>query len=76
MDNQVPAALEQLLTPAEQKQVEWAAAVAGQPVVSFVRDAVLAAAADPLIAALDQAADRVADLRGFSETARHGHAAA
>ncbi|MFI6142409.1 hypothetical protein ACIBCC_29985 [Streptomyces griseus] len=76
MDNQVPAVLAQLLTPAEQEQVEWAAAVAGRPVDDFVRDAVLAAAADPLLAALDQAADRVAGVRDFSETAGHGYAAA
>ncbi|MFB6629977.1 hypothetical protein ACFCWY_08785 [Streptomyces sp. NPDC056362] len=48
------------LTAAEQVQVERAAAVAGKSVEDFLRDVVLAAAYDPLLAALDQAADTMA----------------
>ncbi|MCD9904577.1 hypothetical protein LUR56_39885 [Streptomyces sp. MT29] len=52
------------LTPAEQGQVAHAAAIAGQSVDDFVRAAVLAAATDPFLAALDQAADTIAARRG------------
>lgn len=47
------------LTAAERGQVERAAAAAGKTVDDFVRDAVLAAADDPFLAALEQAVDTV-----------------
>ncbi|MEU6093098.1 hypothetical protein ABZ865_41410 [Streptomyces sp. NPDC047085] len=48
------------LTAAELDQVQRAAAVAGQSIDDFMRTAVLRAANDPFIAALEQAADTIA----------------
>ncbi|MGV9509348.1 hypothetical protein ACWDQZ_27485 [Streptomyces tendae] len=48
------------LTPVEQDQVYRAAEAAGKDVDEFMRDAVLAAANDPLVAALGRAVDTVA----------------
>lgn len=48
------------LTAAERDQVERAAATAGRSVEEFVRVAVLDAAADPFLAALEQAVATVA----------------
>ncbi|RZU28266.1 hypothetical protein EV284_6432 [Streptomyces sp. BK022] len=59
MDIACPAPLFASLTAAERVEVERAAAVAGQPVEEFVRAAVLDAARDPFLAALDQAVTTV-----------------
>lgn len=48
------------LSAAEQEQVQRAAEVAGKDVEDFMREAVLAAANDPFLIALEQAADTVA----------------
>ncbi|MGW2496216.1 hypothetical protein ACWCV2_17160 [Streptomyces pseudogriseolus] len=48
------------LSAAEQEQVQHAAEVAGQDVEEFMRTAVLEAASDPFLTALEQAADTVA----------------
>lgn len=48
------------LTAAEQDHVHRAAEAAGKDVEDFMRDAVLAAANDPFLAALEQAADTIA----------------
>ncbi|MEU9355052.1 hypothetical protein AB0D65_29660 [Streptomyces griseoloalbus] len=48
------------LTAAEQDQVYRAADAAGKDVEDFMRDAVLAAARDPFLAALEKAADTIA----------------
>lgn len=48
------------LTAAERDQVRRAAAAAGQTPGEFMRDAVLDAAADPFLAALEKAADTIA----------------
>jgi hypothetical protein len=47
------------LTDAEQDQVQIAATAAGKAVDKFLRDAVLAAAFDPFLVALDRAADTI-----------------
>lgn len=75
MDHEPFAALTMPLTPAEQSQVKRAAAIAGQPVDDFVRAAVLAAATDPFLAALDQAADTIAG-DGQADTVQHDYASA
>ncbi|WP_108934677.1 hypothetical protein [Streptomyces ardesiacus] len=48
------------LSAAEQNQVYRAAEVAGKDVDDFMRDAILAAANDPFLAALEQAAETIA----------------
>ncbi|MFI8206774.1 hypothetical protein [Streptomyces sp. NPDC085937] len=48
------------LSASEQDQVQRAAEAAGKDVEDFMREAVLAAANDPFLTALDQAADTVA----------------
>ncbi|MET9776203.1 hypothetical protein ABZ023_18415 [Streptomyces sp. NPDC006367] len=48
------------LTPDQYLQVQRAAAAAGKSVEDFARDAILDAAEDPFLAALDRAADTVA----------------
>ncbi|WP_345670862.1 hypothetical protein [Streptomyces similanensis] len=53
-------ALTVTLTAAEHDQVKRAAAAVGQGPDDFVRTAVLAAAADPFIAALERAAETIA----------------
>ncbi|QOV40197.1 hypothetical protein IM697_18420 [Streptomyces ferrugineus] len=59
------------LTAAEQNQVQIAAAAAGKTVDGFLRDAVLTAAYDPFLAALEQAADTIA---GHADRIQHNHA--
>ncbi|MFF1600772.1 hypothetical protein ACFVYV_25240 [Streptomyces mirabilis] len=61
------------LTAAERAQVENAAAVAGKTFDDFVRDAVLTAAYDPLVVALDRAADTVA-ARAQADQVQHDYA--
>ncbi|MFF4902215.1 hypothetical protein [Streptomyces sp. NPDC001068] len=61
------------LTVAERAQVETAAAAAGKTFDDFVRDAVLAAAYDPLVVALERAADTVA-ARSAADRIRHDYA--
>jgi uncharacterized protein (DUF1778 family) len=61
------------LTAAERAQVEIAAAAAGKTFDDFVRDAVLTAAYDPLVVALERAADTVA-ARGTADRIRHDYA--
>ncbi|MEU1592828.1 hypothetical protein ABZ468_08180 [Streptomyces sp. NPDC005708] len=48
------------LTAAERRQVVRAAAAAGRTLEEFMRDAVLDAAADPFLMALELAADTIA----------------
>ncbi|MGW5250622.1 hypothetical protein ACWEQN_44140 [Streptomyces sp. NPDC004129] len=48
------------LTAAEHDRVQRAAATAGKTVDDFLRDAVLTAAYDPFLMALEQAADTIA----------------
>ncbi|MFE1206422.1 hypothetical protein ACFW5V_32565 [Streptomyces sp. NPDC058762] len=48
------------LSAAEQDHVYRAAEVAGKDVDDFMRDAILAAANDPFLAALEQAAETIA----------------
>lgn len=60
MDVTQARALTVPLTAAEQDQVQRAAAAAGKTVDAFTRDAVIAAAYDPFLAALERAADTVA----------------
>lgn len=60
MDVAQARALTVPLTAAEQDQVQRAAAAAGKTVDAFMRDAVIAAAYDPFLAALERAADTVA----------------
>jgi uncharacterized protein (DUF1778 family) len=61
------------LTAAERDRVERAAATAGRSVEEFVRTAVLDAATDPFLAALEQAADTVA-ARAAEDHVRHDYA--
>ncbi|MCG8971802.1 hypothetical protein [Streptomyces sp. CL12-4] len=61
------------LTAAEQDQVYRAAEAAGKDVDDFMRDAVLAAADDPFLAALDRAADTVA-ARSDADRVQHDYA--
>ncbi|MFB6700225.1 hypothetical protein [Streptomyces rubiginosohelvolus] len=74
MDHDPFAALTLPLTPTEQDQVKYAATITGQSVDEFLRTAVLAAATDPFLAALDQAADTVAASTGH-EPVQHDYAA-
>ncbi|MET8696901.1 hypothetical protein ABZV65_30675 [Streptomyces bauhiniae] len=60
MDIARPTPLLAPLTAVEHAEVERAAAAAGQPVEEFVRAAVLDAARDPFLAALDQAVSTIA----------------
>ncbi|MEU6462231.1 hypothetical protein [Streptomyces sp. NPDC046976] len=60
------------LTAAEQDQVQRAATIAGKTVEDFMHDAVLAAAHDPFLAALEQAAVTIADR---ADLLQHGYAA-
>ncbi|MFG3263023.1 hypothetical protein [Streptomyces bobili] len=64
-----------LLTAAERDQVQRAATAAGQSLEEFVRTAVLAAAADPFLDALERAADTVA-ARARTELIQHNYAEA
>lgn len=50
------------LTDSEQDQVQIAATAAGKAVDNFLRDAVIAAAFDPFLVALERAADTIASL--------------
>lgn len=59
------------LTAAEQDQVAFAADAAGKTVDEFMRDAVLAAAYDPFLAALEQAAETIASR---ADQIQHGYA--
>lgn len=61
------------LTVAEHDQVEVAAAAAGKTVDNFLRDAVLTAAFDPFLAALERAADTIASLDP-EDMIQHGYA--
>ncbi|MGW3628495.1 type II toxin -antitoxin system TacA 1-like antitoxin [Streptomyces sp. NPDC000880] len=62
------------LEPHEHAQVQRAAAAAGQSVEDFVKAAVLEAAADPFLAALEHAADVIAArIRG--DVVQHDYAA-
>ncbi|MFF0698362.1 hypothetical protein ACFYU4_37730 [Streptomyces tendae] len=61
------------LTAAEQNQVYRAAEAAGKDVDEFMRDAVLAAANDPLLAALEQAVETVT-ARAQADRVRHDYA--
>lgn len=61
------------LTAAERHRVELAAAVAGKTTDAFVRDAVIAAAYDPLVDAIERAADTVAARRAADQI-RHDFA--
>ncbi|MGW0033009.1 hypothetical protein ACWDXD_24730 [Streptomyces sp. NPDC003314] len=73
MDVDQDQALSVPLRAAERGQVERAAAIAGKPLEDFLRDAVLAAATDPFLAALDQAADTIA-ARAQHDRIRHDFA--
>ncbi|MEU2909149.1 MULTISPECIES: hypothetical protein [Streptomyces] len=59
------------LTAAEQDQVQLAAAAADKTVEEFLRDAVLNAANDPFLAALEQAATTIA---GRADRIQHDYA--
>jgi uncharacterized protein (DUF1778 family) len=59
------------LSPAEQDQVYRAAEAAGKDVEDFMREAVLDAANDPFLTALEQAADTVARR---ADTVQHDYA--
>jgi uncharacterized protein (DUF1778 family) len=61
------------LTAAEQDQVQRAAAAAGKTVDDFMRDAVLTAAYDPLVDALERASSTVA-ARSAADRIRHDYA--
>ena len=61
------------LTAAEHDQVQRAAATAGRTVEDFMRAAVLDAAMDPFLAALDRAADTIA-ARDRAEQVQHDYA--
>ncbi|MFE6639564.1 hypothetical protein ACFVFT_38380 [Streptomyces tendae] len=61
------------LTTAEQDQVYRAAETVGKDVDDFMRDAILAAANDPFLAALDQAAETIA-ARDQDDRIQHGYA--
>ncbi|MFF7838823.1 hypothetical protein ACFZC6_08405 [Streptomyces ossamyceticus] len=61
------------LTDAEQDQVQLAAAVAGKTVDEFMRDAVLDAAHDPFLKALEQAATTIA-ARAQDDRIQHDYA--
>ncbi|MER6109322.1 type II toxin -antitoxin system TacA 1-like antitoxin [Streptomyces hirsutus] len=61
------------LTGPERDQVERAAAAAGRSVDDFVRAAVLDAATDPFLAALEQAVDTVS-ARAAEDRVQHDYA--
>ncbi|MEU1895714.1 hypothetical protein [Streptomyces pristinaespiralis] len=61
------------LTAVERDQVQLAAAAAGKSVDEFLRDAVLEAANDPFLAALEQAADTIA-ARPRADRIQHDYA--
>lgn len=61
------------LTATERDQVQRAAEASGQTTEQFMRHAILAAAADPFLAALEQAADTVA-ARARGDVVRHDYA--
>lgn len=61
------------LSAAEQSQVYRAAEAAGQDVDEFMRDAVLAAANDPFLAALEQAVDTLT-ARTAADQGQHDYA--
>ncbi|MGW3028496.1 hypothetical protein [Streptomyces sp. NPDC001221] len=60
------------LTAAEHDRVQRSAAAAGKTVDDFLRDAVLTAAYDPFLIALEQAADTIA---ARAERIQHDYAA-
>ncbi|MBZ6253565.1 ribbon-helix-helix protein, CopG family [Streptomyces olivaceus] len=61
------------LTADQYAQVQRAAAAAGQSVEEFAREAILDAAADPFLAALEQAVDTVA-ARTAADKVQHDYA--
>ncbi|MFD7505440.1 hypothetical protein [Streptomyces sp. NPDC059850] len=73
MDLAQVAALSVSLTATEHDQVQRAATAAGQSVEDFARDAILGAAADPFLAALEQAVDTVT-ARAAEDQVRHDYA--
>jgi uncharacterized protein (DUF1778 family) len=73
MDVAQARALTVPLTAAEQDQVHRAAAAAGKTVDDFTRDAVLTAAYDPFLAALEQAANTIA-ARATGDRIQHDYA--
>ncbi|MFF4543667.1 hypothetical protein ACFY1J_05380 [Streptomyces sp. NPDC001406] len=73
MDLAQAQALSAPLTAAELDQVQRAAAAAGQNIEEFVRTAVLDAAADPFLDALDQAVASIA-ARAQGEHIQHDYA--
>ncbi|MFJ1552757.1 type II toxin -antitoxin system TacA 1-like antitoxin [Streptomyces mirabilis] len=75
MDLAQAQALSAPLTAAEHDQVQRAAAIAGQSMEEFVRAAVLDAATDPFLDALERAADTVA-ARARTELIQHNYAEA
>ncbi|MFJ4880154.1 hypothetical protein ACIP93_33770 [Streptomyces sp. NPDC088745] len=60
MDADHPQAFTVPLTAAEREQVQLAADAAGKTVDDFIREAILTAAYDPFLAALEQAAGTIA----------------
>ncbi|MER6616326.1 hypothetical protein [Streptomyces xantholiticus] len=74
MDVAQAQALTVPLTAAERDQVQLAAAAAGKALEEFVRDAVLEAAYDPFLAALEQAADTIA-ARNCDDQVQHDYVA-
>ncbi|WP_411147420.1 hypothetical protein [Streptomyces sp. A30] len=60
MDLAQAQALSTPLTAAEHHQVQRGAAAAGQTAEDFARDAILDAATDPFLAALEQAVETIA----------------
>lgn len=68
-----PQALTVPLTAVEQDQVQLAAAAAGKTVDAFIRDAVLDAAHDPFLEALEQAATTIA-ARADDDRMQHDYA--
>ncbi|GAA2439466.1 ribbon-helix-helix protein, CopG family [Streptomyces glaucus] len=73
MDTAHAQALTVALTAPELDQVQHAAAAAGQSIDEFVRTAVLEAAYDPFLVALDQAADTIA-ARAQADRIQHDYA--
>ncbi|MEU3282753.1 hypothetical protein [Streptomyces antibioticus] len=61
------------LTAAQYAQVQRAAAATGQTVEAFARDAIVDAATDPFLAALEQAVDTVT-ARAAVDHIRHDYA--
>ncbi|MEU0427155.1 hypothetical protein ABZ235_26715 [Streptomyces canus] len=75
MDLAQAQALSIPLTAAEHDQMQRAAAIAGQSMEEFARAAVLDAATDPFLDALDRAANTVA-ARARTELTQHNNAEA